>query len=57
MKEKSYKEWYDKIRFLNNKIITPDGTTYSKEIFITKNGFDLEEFDKFLKELYNGKRN
>jgi hypothetical protein len=52
MKIISYKEWYKTIRFLNNKIILSDGTIYSKDKFTTDKGFNTEEFNNFLKELY-----
>lgn len=50
-----YKEWLDKIIYLQTKVILPDGTTLDKDRWVTKDGFDVEGFNKFLGELYNTK--
>lgn len=53
MKYKTYQEWFKEIKWLKDKIILPDGTRISKSNYITKNGFNIDGFNKFLFQMYN----
>ena len=49
----TYQEWFKKIVWLRDKIILPNNTTISKSDYITKDGFNINEFNKMLFRTYN----
>lgn len=49
----TYKEWYLKIQWLKDKIILPDGNRIDKKSYMTKDGFDINSFNKLLFKEYN----
>lgn len=53
MSYKTYQEWFKKIQWLKDKIILPNNNTISKSDYITKNGFDIDRFNKMLFNTYN----
>lgn len=50
-----YKQWLDKIIYLQTKVILPDGTSLDKGRWVKSDGFDTDGFNEFLGELYNTK--
>lgn len=47
-----YKDWYEEIEWLKNKVILPNGKRVSKDDYITKNGFDRDGFNKTLYKIW-----
>ena len=49
----TYTEWFQKILFMRDKVILPDGKQINKLKWVTPNGFNINEFNKFLMITYN----
>ncbi len=49
----TYQEWFEKIQWLKDKVILPNGQTISKSNYITKDGFDINNFNTMLFKTYN----
>lgn len=52
MKYITYKEWFNDIKWLKNKVILPDGVKINKLNYITPNGFDTDGFNMKLITIY-----
>lgn len=52
-----FKEWKNKIIYLRDKVILPDGTTINKLKWVSEHGFDTKEFEYYLEKIYNDKYN
>ena len=50
---KTYREWFKKIVWLQDKIILPNNIRISKSNYITKNGFEIDSFNTLLFKIYN----
>lgn len=50
---KTYKEWFQKIQWLKDKVILPDNIYISKSDYITDKGFNIDEFNNLLFKIYN----
>lgn len=48
----SYIEWSKQIQWLRDKVILPNGNRVSKDGYITKNGFDIDGFNKILYKIW-----
>lgn len=48
-----YKEWFNKIQWLKDKIILPDNIYISKSDYVTTKGFDIDGFNSLLFQEYN----
>ena len=53
MKYTTYKEWFQAIQWLKDKVILPDGNRISKDDYITSKGFDIDGFNSLLFKIYN----
>lgn len=49
----TYKEWFKKIVWLQDKIILPNNIRISKSYYITKDGFNIDGFNTMLFKKYN----
>ena len=49
----TYKEWFKKIVWLQDKIILPSNIRISKSNYITKDGFNIDRFNTMLFKTYN----
>jgi hypothetical protein len=53
MKNKEeYKDWYDEIVWLKDKVILPKGRVVYKGSCVTKDGFDTEKFNNILRKIW-----
>jgi len=48
-----YKEWFNKIQWLRDKIILPNHKTISKSNYVTDKGFNIDGFNSLLFQEYN----
>jgi len=48
-----YKEWFQQIQFLKDKVILPNNKTIDKTQWVTNKGFDIDRFNGFLFKTYN----
>ena len=55
MESYSFDQWKSKIIHLRDKVILPDNSSVYKGRWIGNNGFDYDEFDVFLEDLFNTK--
>lgn len=53
MDYKTYKEWFNEIKWLKDKVILPNGERISKSSYVKKDGFDIDSFNKMLFKEYN----
>jgi len=49
----SYKDWFNKIQWLKDKVILPDNNRISKSNYQTEKGFDIDKFNTMLFKEYN----
>jgi len=53
MKYKAFKDWFQEIKWLKDKVILPNDITIEKSTYITKDGFDIDGFNSLLFKTYN----
>lgn len=52
-KQMTYQEWFKEIQWLKDKVILPNNHSISKDDYITKDGFDINGFNRMLFKVYN----
>jgi hypothetical protein len=51
----TFKEWFNKIQWLKDKVILPNDQAVSKSDYITAKGFNIDGFNSLLFKEYNKK--